>query len=386
MLPFCSVNYSWRDLILSQGSIENPVSSLKTILAEIYKTEHIFLFENARTGFFVLLKALGEDGEVLTPGYNCNAVPEMIENAGYDVAFADIDLRTYNLSPESLERSITVKTSVVVITHQFGIPSDVENILRIAKAAGVTAIEDAAPAIGAQINGRLAGTFTDAAIISFHPSKVLPAGGGGALIIHCPKLADRVSELLRTLPSRRTNLVHLVRAIILKAILDPRIYDAFHLIYRSSFGEDVFEAASHVNKSFSAVKRCSNTQAFLASAQLRELSLILRRRREIANIYKRVLANIPGLILPDIPVGFEPAWIHFPVRVPDKKAFGLHMQRNGIDVSRAFSYSCADRYGFDNCPNGHLAARSVVGLPTYPNLKDNDTERICHAIKTYFNQ
>jgi dTDP-4-amino-4,6-dideoxygalactose transaminase len=369
------------DLILSQGSSEDQESLLKEILADLYKTPYIFLFENARTGLFFLLKALGKGGEVITPGYNCVAVPEAVQNAGYEVAFADIDLGTYNIAPESLERSITPGTSAVLITHQFGIPSDIEDILRICKAAGVTAIEDAAPAIGALINGRLVGTFADAAVISFHPGKVLPAGGGGALIVHSRELADRVGGLLRTLPSRRSNFAHLARAIVLKVILDPKIYEVFHLFYRSSLGEDALEAVSHANKCFSAVDRCSKTQAFLANILLKDLSPTLRRRRDIADTYKHALSDIAGLKLPDIPPAFEPSWIHFPVRVQDKKAFCIHMQRSGIDVSRAFSYSCADRYGMDNCPNSRLAAESLVGLPTYPSLQDEHVERICRAVK-----
>jgi dTDP-4-amino-4,6-dideoxygalactose transaminase len=68
----------------------------------------------------------------------------------------------------------------------------------------------------------------------------------------------------------------------------------------------------------------------------------------------------------------------------DKLGFYKHMQRNGIDITWTYRYSCAESYQISDCPNARKAAQTVLGLPTYPSVTDSDAQYICEKAKAYF--
>ena len=84
-----------------------------------------------------------------------------------------------------------------------------------------------------------------------------------------------------------------------------------------------------------------------------------------------------------LPEGCSPAWIQFPFQVDDKRAFYKYMQRNGVDLSWTYRYSCADSFGLDGFPISQKAAKTVLGLPTYPLLTDKDAHYICDVAREY---
>jgi dTDP-4-amino-4,6-dideoxygalactose transaminase len=128
---------------------------------------------------------------------------------------------------------------------------------------------------------------------------------------------------------------------------------------------------------------CPKFSSALVLVQLDRLAWNLGRRRKIAQMYREALSDLPGLSLLDIPDDRSPAWIQFPVLAKDKLAFYKHMQRHGVDVTWTYRYSCADSYGQNGYPNARQAAGTVLGLPVYPSLSDDEVLSICDAAKKY---
>jgi perosamine synthetase len=387
MIPRYSPTYTYKDLFESwrlSANHEEVASRLSSRLAEIYQVKHVMLTQTARVALYAILKAYDRPGGVLLPSYNCIVVPEAISFAGYRPAFADIDYGSLSLTAERIDEAVTPGITAVLVTHLFGIPCDVTPIVNALRKKDVLIIEDAAPALGAQFAGELVGKFGDAAIVSFQATKVISAETGGALLTDNDELAEKVRKILVDAIWPGGRLAGLVKTLGRRVITDPRVYGATQSAYRLLRNEDMFEivpAEEKMPPGFLA--HSSSFDSALTLVQLDRLVWNVNRRREIAQMYTGALSGHPKLTLPCIPRDSQPAWIQFPLIVEDKWAFYKHMQRHHIDIAWTYRYSCADSYGLQGYNNAQLAAKTVVGLPTYPILSDRQIQEICNAAKSY---
>ena len=155
-----------------------------------------------RMAFYQMLKALDlpAGSEIIVPALTFWVMPELARVAGLHVVFADIDPDTFTLDPGAFERAITPRTRVVVPTHLYGLPCDMDPIMEIARRHGIRVIEDCAHALGATYRGRPVGTFGDGALFSFQTLKPLNTYGGGMALVHDATLAARVRAQVDALP------------------------------------------------------------------------------------------------------------------------------------------------------------------------------------------
>ncbi len=130
----------------------------------------------------LLAEGIGPGDEVITSAFTFIATAEAIKYVGATPVFADIDPRTFNITPENIEKVLTAKTKAVMPVHLFGQPVNLPAILAICQKHGLKLIEDCAQSFGADINGRQTGSFGDAAGFSFFPSKNLGCFGDGGLV------------------------------------------------------------------------------------------------------------------------------------------------------------------------------------------------------------
>ncbi len=155
-----------------------------------------------RVAFFYLLKALDlpPGSEIIFPALTFWVVPELAKAAGLTVVFADVDPRTFNIDPTSVERMITGKTRAIVPTHLYGLACDMDAILAIAERHHLIVLEDCAHSLGATFRGRPVGTFGTGALFSFQTLKPLNCYGGGAALIQDRALAAKVRATVDELP------------------------------------------------------------------------------------------------------------------------------------------------------------------------------------------
>ena len=152
--------------------------------------------------FLYLLDALGlpRGSEIIFPALTFWVVPEIARVAGLTPVFADVDPVTFNLDPAAFERAITPRTRAVVPTHLYGLPCDMDAMLRIARRHGLLVIEDCAHALGATWQGRPVGTIGDAGFFSFQLLKPLNTYGGGMAVTNDARVAARLLERSRQEP------------------------------------------------------------------------------------------------------------------------------------------------------------------------------------------
>lgn len=150
---------------------------------------------------FIGLNLDKNDG-VLIPDYAWPSAANVVALMGGIVISVDVSKTTYNMTPETLKKAIDksksngINIKYLVLIHQFGLISDVEEILDIAEKNKLTVVEDAACALGATYKGQKAGTFGDVAIFSFHPRKTITTGEGGAIVTN-NEILDKKFKVIR---------------------------------------------------------------------------------------------------------------------------------------------------------------------------------------------
>ncbi len=144
-----------------------------------------------------LLTGVGPGDEVVLPSFTFVGCANAIALRGATPVFADVDPQTLNLDPASVEAAITPATRAIMAVHYAGVPCAMDEINAVARRFGLWVIEDAAQAFLSQYRGRPAGTLGDLAVFSFHGTKNVTCGEGGALLVNRPELVDQADSAHR---------------------------------------------------------------------------------------------------------------------------------------------------------------------------------------------
>jgi len=265
--------------------------------------------------------------------------------AGLEVRYADVEPNTLTLSVETVEPALTPATRAVVVTHLYGLLADVEPIAQLCRARGIALVEDCAQAAGARRGGRCAGTFGDAAAFSFYPTKNLAAlGDGGAVVSNDDGVAERVRALRQ-------------------------------------YG---WETKYRVTTSGGTNSRLDELQAAVLRVRLPYLDRWNEHRRSIAARYSKVLRPPVGSV---VAVEGEDYVAHLAVAlVEERDAIQTKLRASGIGTD--IHYPIPDhrqplwRGSFADLrlPVTEHAAEHVLTLPCFPELADNEVDRVCEAL------
>lgn len=386
MIPRYKPTYSfgdlWRSLLNSFST--DAAAALKTRLGEIYQCKHVFLFGDGKTAIAMLLGSMGKPGDVLTPAYNCIAVPQAISRAGYVPRFVDAVPGRLNVGPQEFLDAITPQVKAVMPVHLFGIPWEVDQFYSLYPQRNVPVMEDAAPALGARRNGKLLGSHSDAMILSFHWTKPISGEGGGALLINNEDLAAQVASQMGKISPAGNRYLLFLKSWWRKSITQTAVYGLTRIGHSVLFGERMFEVVPPEKElrgqQFSSISPFS---AALVLRQLEGFEKNLQSRRFSANIYQQELSGCNQFILPYVPPDCEPSWIQYPLLVQDKNAFFHYMLGKGVDVTWSYRYSCPDTYGLGGFENSSKVAREIVSLPVWPGIHPEQARRIGKIAAAY---
>lgn len=329
-------------------------------MAAYLGAKHALFTPSCTAAFSLALMGLGvkPGDKVVMPSFGFVSIANAVIAAGARVVFADIDARTFNLDPTSVEKVLTPRTRFLVPVHYAGMACDLGRLQTLAAARGLTLIEDAAQAVGARWKGRHLGTLGRAGVYSFHATKHFTTGEGGLLVTD----DDALDERLRLMHEKGTN-----REAFLRGEVDKYTW--------------VSEGASFVQ---------SDLLAALGMAQLDRLPENIARRRALAARFQEGLKDVRGLTLPVVPEGAEPNWHIYAclVEASRRAAFVKAVKEQGVDVTTHFEPLHSSPYGLERlgCKPGSLpvterVAASLVRLPLYPQLTEAEVARILAAVK-----
>lgn len=161
------------------------------------KVKYSVTFNSGTSSLLAAYFALGieEDDEVIGPALTYHAALSPVFFLKGNVRLVDIDLNTRCIDVEKIEKSITSKTKVITVVHQWGHPADMDLIMKIAKKHNLKVLEDCSHAHGSKYKGKLCGTFGDVAIFSLQTNKMIFAGEGGILVTNNKKIYNRATLL-----------------------------------------------------------------------------------------------------------------------------------------------------------------------------------------------
>ncbi|MDO8451922.1 MAG: aminotransferase class I/II-fold pyridoxal phosphate-dependent enzyme, partial [bacterium] len=189
-----------RALKETSGSGDGPWSRrLGTKLRALTRADFVFPVTSCTHGLELAMAVLklSPGDEVIVPSFTMSSTANCVVLRGGTPVFADITKERYGLDPKDVERRINKKTRGIIVVHYAGMPSYITEFVALAKRHNLFLVEDAAHALGATYRGRALGTFGDIGVYSFHGTKNISCGEGGALVTNSPTLASAV-EIFRT--------------------------------------------------------------------------------------------------------------------------------------------------------------------------------------------
>lgn len=186
------------DEILERRWLSNAgvvVQEFEQKIADYVGVKHCLAVCNATIGLEIAYRAAGLTGEVIVPANTFAATVHALQWQGIRPVFCDIDSKTHNLDPRSVERCITDKTTGIVGVHVWGRPCPATQLEELAQKHRLHLVFDAAHAFGCSFDGRMIGGFGTAEVFSFHATKFVTCGEGGAIVTNDDSFATRVRQM-----------------------------------------------------------------------------------------------------------------------------------------------------------------------------------------------
>ncbi|MGA3262971.1 MAG: DegT/DnrJ/EryC1/StrS family aminotransferase [Terracidiphilus sp.] len=338
---------------LSMGS---ELAAFEAALAAYHSVPHAVCVSSGTAGLHLALLTLGigEGDEVIVPSFAFVAVANAVLQLRATPVFAEIDPVTLNLDPAAVERAVTPRTRALLVVHTFGVPAEMDALQAIARLHGLALIEDASEAIGAQFQGKRAGSFGDLAVLGFYPNKQLTTGEGGVV------LARDVGHAARLRSLRNQG--------------------------RSGSGDWLDHGEPGYNY------RLSELACALGRVQLSRIGEMLALRQAAAQRYDALLNSIPSLELPPPTLPNRAiSWFVYVVRLPqqvDRDRVQASLARRGIATGRYFapihlqpawrSHSSA---GAAALPITESIARRTLALPFFNRITTGQQEEVSAALR-----
>jgi len=272
----------------------SEVEAFEQEFATYCEVKHAVTVGNGLDALSLTLRAydIGPGDEVIVPAHTFIATWLAVSATGAVPVAVDVDAGTFNLDPARVAEAITRRTVALLPVHLYGQPADMDALGELARKHGLLVIEDAAQTHGARYRGRRVGGLGDAAGFSFYPVKNLGAfGDGGAVTTNDSALGDKVRRL--------------------------RNYGSMVKYQHEVRG---------VNS------RLDELQAALLRVKLRHLDAWNARRARLAQTYRRVLQDVPGLAVPDAPSWVEAVWHLYAIRHPQRAALRRYLDAAGVDT------------------------------------------------------
>ena len=348
------------------------VIALEQNLAKYAGTKHCISCSSGTDALVMALMAhnIGKGDVVITTPFTFIATAEAIKFVGATPLFVDIDIDTFNISPELLEVTLnnisenkeTIHSDIcqdvaeikaIISVDLFGLPANAEKINQIARDFGLTVIEDAAQGFGGSINGAKAGSLGDIGCTSFFPAKPLGCyGDGGAIFTNNDEIADRLKSI--------------------------RVHGQ---------GTDKYQ-----NVRLGLTGRLDTIQAAVLIPKLEVFDEEIAHRQNVANQYTSNLVNVDGICTPITPNGYISAWAQYTLMARDdshRAQIMEHLKNNDIPVAVYYPIPLHEQkvfeelgYNSDDFQVSSNAAGRVFSLPMHPYLESKDIDKICKLIET----
>ena len=349
---------------------------------------------SGRSAMMLLLEGMGlkEGDEVIMSAYTLKDLVHLLKEKGIVPKLVDIEKDSFNIDPELIEKEITAKTRVIIATHIFGLPCDIEKILDIAEKHGLKVIEDCAHAAGVTVNGKKAGSFGDAGFFSLETSKPVNAFGGGVVTTSDPGLRSFLRKRHEGFPFTPNKvLTKILFSYIEHLVIKSFLFRVLSLMFAFKFTTKIISILYLSVHKQARVEhsRFTNVQALVGLRQLAELDERNRKRGRIAGELRPRLEGKMSSQRSALEGGR--IYYFFMVLAPGGEPLELIRRRlliSGVDagIKGEVTDDCSliAAAGPEGCPVAKHVYSRALQLPMHDDLRERDIDFIAGKIYNMF--
>lgn len=300
--------------------------------------------------------------------------------------FVDVELGTYNIKTDELEKAISKKTKAIFIAHTLGNPADIDKILKIAKKYNLWFCEDNCDSLGSKYKGRYTGTFGDMATASFYPAHHITMGEGGAVLTDNPLLRKIIMSFRDWGRDCWCQTGH-------DNTCGKRFGQQFGKL---PFGYDHKYVYSHIGYNL----KITDLQAAIGCAQLDKLPVFIKARKKNFNfLFSRLKKYQKFLLLPQITAGADPSWFGFPILVKKNAPFSRStivefLEKNKIATRMLFGGNLTKQPAYEKMKcriigglkNTDLVMSNLFWIGVYPGLTPEKLLYVMKIFDKFFNK
>jgi perosamine synthetase len=352
-----SIDGILRDIesILRSGRLTGGphVKDFEDRFAEYVKAKHAVAVSSGTSNLEICLRYFKVKGrEVIVPTNTFVATPNSVIFAGGKPVFADMREDTLCIDPDDVERKISSRTAGVIVVHIAGmVCPQIKELAELCEGRSLFLLEDCAHAHGAMIDGKMAGTLSDAGCFSFYPTKVMTTGEGGMITTDDSDLAE-AARCMRN---------------------------------HGQSSERLMVMLGHN-------WRMSEIAAVLGKYQLENLESFVHKRNEIARIYDKALRNVRGISLFRTPSNVRHSYYKYPVRLDDsvdgEKLARILKEEYNVETGNVYYPPCHlqpfYKESFDtregDFPVSERVLKKVLCLPMHPSLTRENARHVVEAL------
>jgi len=334
------------------------------MFASYVGTKHAVSVNSCTAALHLAMRALniGPRDEVIVPVLTFAATANAPLFVGAKTVFADVDERTFNVSPKDVQNKITEKTKAIIVVHYGGQPCDMKEIMQIAKHHDLYVVEDCAHSLGAEYMGQKTGSIGTIGCFSFYPTKILTTLEGGIITTSDERIAERV-RLLREHGMTKS---------------------AFEREKKATWYYDVVDLGYNY--------RLNEVQAALGISQLKRVEEINKRRIEAAHYYTQKLKEINGIIPPYEAKDRTHIYHLYVIKVTEKygidrdelykrlsaKGIGLSVHYTPLHLLTFYKRKLGYREG--DFPIAEKISKEILSLPLFPTISKTQIDYVVKEI------
>jgi dTDP-4-amino-4,6-dideoxygalactose transaminase len=345
------INSAVLGVLQSTNFILGPYGkALEEDVARYHKVKHAVAVASGTDALHLALRAAGikQGDEVITTPFTFIATAEAISYVGAVPVFVDILPDTFNMDITKLEAAMTKKTKAIIPVHLYGQSVDMDGLMEIAKKFNVRVVEDCAQSFGAEYKGTKTGAFGDIGCFSFFPSKNLGCyGDGGMVITNDSKLAEHMLSL--------------------------RNHGSHIRYYHDEIGYN---------------SRLDEIQAAILRIKFKRIDEYNAKRNANAALYAKYL-SVPGIQLPTEQKGTKHVFHQYTIRVENRDVVKQRLDEGKVTSSMIYYpvplhlQAAYKNLGMKpgSMPVAEKAAKEVLSLPMYPELKEEQIKQVADAVK-----
>lgn len=405
MIPAHAPPHDMHELVKSLAILVRKRERVKEIFEDkvknLLQTDKYLTLSSGRRALYIGLKSLGigKGDEVILPAFTTDIVPMVIKETGAMPIPADVNLDDYNVNIESVLERISNRTKAILTVHTFGCPSDIKALKEICEDHDLFLIEDAAPAFGAEYDGKPVGTFGDFGMISFGVGKSISMGTGGGIIVSDEKMFKEIKNLSLNLLrkglsktlrkkkalSKKNNAKFKSSAKIFVKILGSILLSNPYL-YGVTGCKVKDRIVSHQYDNYKEEISDEKDIPLLSYALgIQEIERrVFERRREIALGYTNIFKKFEGVYPPTEKRNIYPVYTRYFVRVETEDVRNNiceRMGKSGIeplipDHGYPISESLYHPKFQEGIPNAKMLSKTLIGIPVHRKLQEDKLAKI----------